>query len=86
MAQRVRFQRHVLAKWFRDNGPTSREWLANQVDVSPDYLRQITLGCMQPGLKLTARIAEVLNIDINELLSLPKVRPPGKPTVLKLVS
>jgi putative transcriptional regulator len=57
-------------KMFREKKGFSREELADQVLVSKQMIRSIERGVFLPSIMAALKIAETLEVDVNELFSL----------------
>lgn len=43
-------------------------WLAEQCNVTPSHINQIIKGKTQPSLSVLVRMADALNVTVNELI------------------
>lgn len=50
----------------------SQDDLADRLDVEQSYISKIELGKRSPSLKTMCRIAEALNVDIQELFAISR--------------
>jgi transcriptional regulator with XRE-family HTH domain len=48
----------------------TQQWLAEQCNVSEEYISQIINGKSRPSVKVTERIAAVFEMDVRELREL----------------
>jgi transcriptional regulator with XRE-family HTH domain len=61
-------QRYNRIEEFLDARGTKKKWLAEQLDVTPSTVSKWCANTMQPRIEMLYRIAEVLDVEVRELL------------------
>lgn len=69
MAKRQKHKKLNLIKDVLDQKGLTQSWLAGQLDVEFRTLNRYTSNMRQPSLERLFKIAEILNVDVKDLIN-----------------